>query len=134
MIKDAVLGKEMVISLKNKIGALADISKLLADHGLNIEGVAGYATDGDAKIMLVVDDTLRAGDALKKKGYSVKESEVVMVDLENKAGALKVMTAKLASEGIDIKYAYGTVCAGNCPARIVLATSNNEKTEVALKR
>jgi len=134
MIKNAVLDKEIVITLKNKVGALAEISKLLADHGLNIEGVAGYATDGDAKIMLVVDDTLRAGDALKKKGYSVKESEVVVVDLENKAGALKVVTAKLASEGIDIKYTYGTVCSGSCPARIVLATNNNEKAEVALKK
>ena len=134
MIKSAKLGKELVVTVKNKVGALAEISKLLADHGINIEGVAGYAMDGDARLMFVADDTLRAGDALAKKGYSVKESEVVLVDLENKPGALKGLTAKLAAEKIDIKYAYGTACPEGCPARIVLATANNEKAEVVLTK
>ena len=134
MIKSAKLDKELVLVVKNKAGVLADISKLLADHGINIEGVAGYAVDGDAKLMFSVDDTLRAGDALKKKSYSVKEDEVVLVELENKPGALKGLTAKLAAEKRDIKYAYGTTCTGTCAARIVLSTVNNEKAEIVLNK
>lgn len=128
MIKDAWLIKEIVVSCENKIGSLANISKILADHDINIEGAAGYAEDGEAKIMLVTDDNLRAKEAIQKAGYkSVKESEAVMVDMMNKPGALKNLTAKLASEKIDIKYTYGTACAEACPARIILSTSNNEK-------
>ena len=134
MVKDANLGKEIVVTEKNKIGILANISKILADHGINIEGVAGYAAGGEAQIMLVAEDNLRAADAIKKAGYkSVKENEVVVVDLINKPGALKNITAKLVSGGIDIKYAYGTVCSGECPAKLVLSTSNNEKAVVLFK-
>ena len=134
MVKDANLGKEIVVTEKNKIGILANISKILADHGINIEGVAGYAAGGEAQIMLVAEDNLRAADAIKKAGYkSVKENEVVVVDLINKPGALKNITAKLVSGGIDIKYAYGTVCSGGCPAKLVLSTSNNEKAVVLFK-
>ena len=134
MLKDVNLGKELVVSLPNKVGILADISKILADHGINIEGVAGYAQGTDAKIMIVAEDTLRAKEALLKGGYkAVKESEVLVLDLENKPGALKVITAKLAKDGIDIRYAYGTACPSGCPARLIIATSANEKALVSLK-
>lgn len=131
MIRNANLGKELVLTAANKVGILADISKLLADHGINIEGVAGYVVSKEAKLMFVTNDNLRAGDAIKKKGYKdVKEHEVIIVDLENKAGALKVLTHKLLAEKIDINYVYGTVCAGGCPAKLVLSTSDNEKAIV----
>ena len=135
MIKNARLAKEIVVTVVNKIGVLADMSKLVAEHGVNIESVAGYAANNEAKIMLVTDDNLRASDALKKAGYkSLKEEEVVIVELDNKAGALKQITSCLAAEGIDIKHVYGTTCPGGCPARIVLSTSDNEKALVAFKK
>lgn len=135
MVKNSGLTKEIVVTDKNKVGILANISKILAEHGINIEGVAGYAADDDAKIMLVTADNLRASDAIKKAGYkSVRENEVIKIDLVNKPGALKTITAKLAAEGIDLKYAYGTICSTGCPAKIILSTSNNEKALVLLKQ
>ena len=135
MVKAAHLGKEIVVNVVNKIGVLADISKIVADHGINIEAVAGYAKDNEAEIMLVTDDNLRATDALRKANYkSIKEREVVIVELDNKAGALKQITGTLAAQSIDIKHIYGTTCPTNCPARIVISTSDNEKALVAFKR
>jgi hypothetical protein len=135
MIKDANLSKELVITTENKVGILANMSKILADHGINIEGVAGYAAENNqAKIMIVAEDTLRAKEALQKAGYTnIRESEVIVVDLENKPGALKSITAKMADAKIDIRYIYGTACPSGCPARIVLATNNNEKAVVLFK-
>jgi len=134
MLKDVNLAKEIVVTVGNKIGVLADISKILADHGINIEAVAGYADNAEAKIMLVTDDNLRSVDALNKKNYkSIVEKEIIVIELENKAGALKNITSKLASEGIDIKYIYGTACSAGCPAKIILSTSDNEKALVAFK-
>ena len=129
MVKNAVLGKEIALRVANKIGVLAGVSKLIADHGVNIVAVAGYAVEGnnEAEIMMVTDDNLRAADALKKEGYKPKEREVVVIELENKAGALKVVTSKLANEKIDLKYIYGTACAEACPAKLVLSTSDNAK-------
>jgi len=135
MLKSAHLGKEVVVVVVNKIGILADISKNMAEHGINIEAIAGYSMGAEAHIMLVTGDNLRASDALKKAGYSsLREREVVIVELENKAGALKNVTTTLAAQGIDIKHIYGTTCAGGCPAKIVIYTSDNEKALVAFKK
>ncbi|MFH1441389.1 MAG: ACT domain-containing protein [Candidatus Omnitrophota bacterium] len=136
MVQSAELGKEVVVTVVNKIGVLNDMSKLLAEHGLNIEAVAGYTTAAnEAKIMLVTNDNLRAVDALKKAGYKgAKENPVIVLVLENKPGALKIITAKLASEDIDIKYIYGTTCSGDFPAKIVISTSDDEKALVGFKK
>lgn len=136
MIKNVQLGKEIVVTVTNKIGVLADMSKLVAESGINIEAVAGYVEkDNTAKIILVTNDNLRIIDALKKAGYtSATERETIIIELEDKPGALEHITTALASEDIDIKTIYGTTCSGDCPARIVLSTSNNEKALVAFKK
>ena len=135
MLKSAELGKEILVTVMNRIGVLADMAKILADHGINILAVTGYAVNNDANIMIVTEDNLRAVDALKKAGYKgTKENPVLILELENKAGALKNITAKLASENIDIKYLYGTTCSSACPSRVVLSTNNDEKALVAFKK
>lgn len=135
MIKSAGMGKEILVTVKNKIGVLADMCRIVADHGINIEAVSGWGKDPDAKIRFVTADNLRALDALKKAGYtSIEEVDVLLVELDNKPGALKNVTSFMAAQGIDIKYAYGTACSGGCPSKLVLSTSNNEKALLVLKR
>ena len=135
MLTNARRGKEIVVTVDNKVGALAEITDLLADAGININAVAGHAASGNqAKITFVTTDNARAMEVFKKKQYpSVAESDVVIAELENRAGALKQVSLKLATENIDIKYIYGTTCGSQGPAMIVLATSDNEKALSVIK-
>lgn len=134
MIKNAEMGKELVLTVPNKMGMMAKASKTLSDHGINIEGVAGYAIGNEAKIMIVADDILRAAEALKKAGFEkIETKEVVVVQLENKTGALKSLSSKLLDAKIDIRYIYGTTCSGGCAATIIVSTIDNEKALVIFK-
>jgi len=134
VIKNAQMGKELVLTVPNKMGTMANVSKILADHGINVEGVAGYSMGNEAKIMLVADDVLRASDALMKAGFKTIESkEVVVVELQNKVGAMKSLSQKLLDAKIDIRYLYGTTCTGGCAATVVVSTSDNEKALVVFK-
>lgn len=135
MIKSAKIAKEVEITVVNKIGVLADISRIIADSGINIRALTGYALDNKAVILLVSDENVRVMDALKKEGYkALKEKEVVLVELGNKVGALKGLTARLAENEIDIKRIYGSACSEGCPALLVLSTRNNDKAVVAFKK
>lgn len=136
MVKSVQLTKEIVVVTENKIGILADISKMLADKNINIEAVAGYnLPDNTAKLMLITNDNARALDALKTNGHKpVKESEAVMIELDNKVGALKGLTEKLAANKIDIKYMYATTCNAGCPSRLVFAATDNAKALALLKK
>lgn len=132
MIKSVNLGEEIVITTKNKVGILADISAMLANEGVNIEAICGYEVGKTGKILMVTNANLRIVSQLRKKGYkSVKETEVVIVELEDKPGALKVVTTELKKKRIDVKYLYVTSSYSGGSSRMVMQTSDNE-TAMAL--
>lgn len=135
MIKGVELGEEIVVTTENKPGLLADISRIMAESGINIDAAVGYEFGDKARLMLVTSANLLVIDALKKRGYeSVKETEVVEVDLENKPGAIKVVTTELANNDIDIHYIFVTSCTKGCPSKMVLETSDNEKAIALLQK
>ncbi len=135
MIRSVGLGEEIVITTKNKIGLLADISRMLANEGINIESVLGYETGNTARLMLVTNANLPIIKELKKKKYkSVKETEVLMVEIENKPGALKVVTTELKKAKIDIKYLYVTPPSLGDSSKMVVQTSDNEAAMAALMK
>lgn len=135
MINRVFIGEEIVITTKNKVGLLADISTIAVNHGINIDAVLGYKVDHTAKMLLITRANLPIMAFLRKKKYKyMKETEVVVVDLSNKPGALKLVTTELKNNKIDIKYVYVTACSCGGSSRMVLQTSDNEKTMSLLTR
>lgn len=135
MIKSVSLGEEITITTKNKVGIMADIAMMLANEGINIEAVSGYEIGNTAKLMMLTDANLRIVAELQKKKYkSVEENEVVVVELENKPGALKVVTTELGKKGIDIRYLYVTSSSSGGSSRMILQTSDNENAMALLSK
>jgi len=134
MIRNVMIGEEIEITTINKVGLLADIALALANEGINIEAAVGYSMGKMAKLMLITNANIRIVDALKKKKYkSVKESEVLIVELENKPGALKVVTTELKAKKIDLQHLYVTTSAGGW-SRMVLQTDDNENAMAVLNK
>ncbi len=137
MLKKAALVKQIYVTVTNEVGVLNRMADYLADRGINIEAVAGYEMTGTdkAKVMLVVDDTRRATDLLKQKGFTaLEEREEILVELENKPGSLKSVTSILEAKGINIKQIYGSMSSEKSPVRVVMATSDNQTAIVTLKK
>ena len=137
MVRSVTLGEEIVVTTKNKVGIMADIAMTLANEGVNIESVVGYEEDHTGKVMLVTSANIRVMDELKARGYTdVKEREVVLVDLENKRGALKVVTQELKDNEIDIQHLYVTspTGPGASSSKMVLLTNDNEAAMAVLSK
>ncbi|MFH2138522.1 MAG: hypothetical protein ABII88_08435 [Candidatus Omnitrophota bacterium] len=136
MIQEVVIGKEICVTVVNEVGALAKITSFLVNHGINLEAVAGYARSmgEEAGLMFVTSNNLAAIDALSDYGYeAIRENDVIIVGVENRPGALKNISERLAQNDINIVYIYGTNCSQGCPAKIVLSTSNNYRALEILK-
>jgi hypothetical protein len=137
MLRKAMMAKQISVTVVNKIGVLDVMAGYLADRGINIEAIAGYEIQGSDKssIMLVVDNTLRASEAIKERGFgSVDEQDVVLVELDNKPGALKTVTHILALKGINIKFIYATTSLETSPVKVIISTSDNEAAFISLKK
>ena len=135
MIKSVTIGEEIVVTTRNKIGILADASVIMANNGINIDALLGYEVGFTAKLLIMTSGNLRVLNDLRKKKYkSIKETEVVVVEINNKPGALKVVAAELKNNKIDVKYVYITSSSCGDSSRMVLQTSDNEKTMALLSR
>jgi len=124
---DARTEKELNFMAPDKVGLLNEISKSLADAGVNIVSLTAYEMDGNASFMMVTSDSSKASEVLGSKGYKVDLNEVVLYELENKIGAMTSVTDKLAAAGINMRYMYGTTGTPDTPALLVFASDNNAK-------
>jgi len=127
----ARMAKEAIIRIRNRMGVLAQVTRTIADKGINVEAVIGTVEGGDAVIRLVTGDHQRTLDVLRELRPDVQESKVVLAEVEHRPGLLRSITEKLAQENIDLYYLYGTATdADTC--LIVFASANNDRAVMAL--
>lgn len=130
MIKNAVRSRQISVIARNEIGVLARLMSFLVDHGINVETIAGFSnyTGDEGNIIFITDNNKDAIGELLNHGYEdITEKDVIIVELENRPGALKNISEILALNGININYLYCTTCSSGCPAKVVLSTSDNDK-------
>ncbi|MFH1768858.1 MAG: ACT domain-containing protein [Candidatus Omnitrophota bacterium] len=130
MTRSIIKAKEITVVVKNEVCALARIMSFLVNHSINLESIAGYSNhSGDqGSLIFITNNNMAAINELLSNGYrDIGENEVIVVELENRPGALKNISELLAQNGININYIYCTTCKSGCPAKIVLNTSDNEK-------
>jgi len=123
---EAKQGKEIVLSVKNEIGLLFELSKLLAEKGVGILAINATVCGEECVIRLVTDDNLRTRDALVDKGYAADEEDVILVEVLHKPGMLKRVTEVMAGEKIDVHHAYATASEDQEKCLLVLHSANDE--------
>jgi hypothetical protein len=124
--------QQILVRVTNEIGILADLSKVLADHGINMLAISGTGRGDRGEICLITDDNLRACDALTEHRYAPEQHSVIVLEAEHKPGLLRRITAKLASAGINIERVYATALTSQSWCFVVLHTSDDERALVLL--
>jgi hypothetical protein len=101
------MATNLTIELEDKPGILAELGEALGGASINIEGFCGYASGGRGTLHLLVDDAAAARSALEGSGITVQgEREVVVVDVEDRPGALGAIARRIASAGVSLNLAY----------------------------
>ncbi|HEV2437245.1 MAG TPA: ACT domain-containing protein [Verrucomicrobiae bacterium] len=118
------MAKEAIVRVENRMGALAQVTRNLADMGINIEAVIATLEGPDAVIRMVTGDHQRTMDALRDQRLEVQEAKVVTAEVAHRPGLLREITEKLARQHIDLSYLYGTAAGDKC--LIVFSSTNND--------
>jgi hypothetical protein len=99
--------EEVVVSVDDRPGLLADIGELLGGAGVNIETLGAYDHDGSGVIHLVVDDGEEAGEILRANGFKVELTRPVLTaTLDDRPGELGRYCRRLSEAGVTISSAY----------------------------
>jgi hypothetical protein len=119
------MAKDAIVRINNQPGALARVTKSVADKGINIEAIIATVEGADAVIHLVTSDHQRTINTLHERQLEVQETKVVVIEALHRPGLLQHITEKLARENMDLFYLYATAAeADKC--LVVLSSTNNE--------
>jgi hypothetical protein len=105
--------RDFAIQLTHRPGELARVANILGRHRVNLKAVAGLAIGTHVTIRIVPDDVESARAALESANIRFEESEIVQVLLENRAGELATVSARLGEGGVNLRAIYLTGIAGN---------------------
>ncbi len=125
--------KQLSVFVQNEIGSLAGVTAVLKDNRINLRAIASVDTPEFAILRMVVDQPEKAKEVLNAKGYAVKVSEAVAVELEDQPGVLDGMLHVIADAGIGINYIYSIVLRNGKAPLMILNTDNLAKTASVLK-
>jgi len=100
--------KQFSLFLVNKPGVLAQICQTLADAKINIKALTLMDSQEHGVLRLVAEDGVRAREKLAALNIPITETEVLCVELANRPGAMADVCNRLASEHVNINYAYCT--------------------------
>ena len=131
-MRTARIGKEAVVQVPNRMGALTRVARFVSDKGIDIQAVVATVEGTDAIVRLVTDDHLRTMDALRENNLNPVEARVVMVEVANRPGLLRHITERLVSENIDLAYLYASATTASEKCLVIFATSNNDRAVVVL--
>ena len=123
---------QISVSLPNKRGQLAELCGALAAQKVNILAISVAENTDLGTVRMVVSKPDAAAKKLDEMGLTYAQSEVLMVRLPHKIGALAEAAAKLRKARVDISYVYGSTGSTRGNAAIVVATANLKAAEKAL--
>jgi len=125
--------KEVSIRVLNDIGILAQLTRIVADKGVNIRAAAAWVEDDNQGVVrLVTDDNLRAMDALRAHNYAPVEIGSIEVLMHHSPGMLGSICQKIGNSGINILYLYASAPVSEETCLVVLSTDNNDRALVLL--
>ncbi|MCX6770125.1 MAG: ACT domain-containing protein [Candidatus Micrarchaeota archaeon] len=94
--------KSITVVAEDRVGLLADISYILGSSHINIESLSVIVQSTTSMVNITVKDEKRATDLLRKNGFKVLESEMLLVKIKNEPTQMAAFTAKLSSNKISI--------------------------------
>ncbi|MDD6031406.1 MAG: ACT domain-containing protein [Kiritimatiellae bacterium] len=123
---------QISIFLENKVGQLAQVCKVLADNDVSLVTLSLAETADFGIARLVVDDTAKAEDVLRRNKYIVKATPVVAVAVPDRPGGMAEVVSTLSAKGCDIEYSYAFALRHGEKAVLVFRFKNNEQATAVI--
>ena len=101
--------RQLAVFIQNRAGRVSEVTGLLGDNSINIRGFSVADTVDFGILRLVVDDPDQALETLQDAGFTVREDEVICIDLPDTPGSLATALKIVAEAGVNIEYIYSLV-------------------------
>ena len=122
-----MLVKQISVFLENKSGRLAKVTSVIGESGVDIRAMSIADTTDFGILRLIVNQPEKIEAMLKEKGFTVRETEVIAVGMEDQPGSLANILTILENSGMSIEYMYAFVGNNDMKAVVIIKVEDNKK-------
>ncbi len=122
--------KQISVSLDNTPGQFLAVSEFLGAEAINIRAISVADTSDISTVRFVTDDPDKTANVLRSRGYSVKITDVLAVEVPDHPGGLQAVLKPLKASGINVHYLYTYLGRGASGTPVVII--GVDKTEQAV--
>jgi hypothetical protein len=101
--------KQISVFLENNAGRLGEVTRVLANGGINIRAISIADTADFGILRLIVDKSDEAVEALAKGGFTTRLSDVVAVEIGDTPGSLAKVMELFQKSNVNIEYLYASL-------------------------
>ena len=123
---------QISVFLENRTGQLAEITRLLAEAGVDIRALAIAETSDYGLARMIVDDSQKASSILLQHGDILSMTPVWAVEVPDRPAGLAQLLAVLAESHIAVEYMYSLFTHREGCAYMVMRVSDDPKFLSAL--
>ena len=118
---------QITVFLENRSGQLAQITRLLADAGVDVRAISIAETTDYGLARMIVDDSHKASDILLQHGDILSMTPVWAVEVPDRPAGLAELLSVLADACVDVEYMYSLFTHKDGYAYMVLRVSDEIK-------
>ena len=98
--------KQLSIFMENKAGRMAEISRILADGGVNIRALSVADTTGFGILRLIVDDPEKAERVCRAAGLTTALTDAIAISMDDRPGGFADVMETVAEAKTSVEYMY----------------------------
>jgi len=126
--------EQIAVFLENKSGRLAEITRVLAEHAINIRALSVADTADFGILRLIVDKVDEAKKVLKENGFTVGKTNVIAVEVPDRTGGLAGVLKIVEAAGLNVEYMYAFVNKSGENAVLIFRFDDMDKAIDALQK
>lgn len=115
--------RQLSVFIENRQGRLGEVLNVLKASGVNILSMSIADTTEYGLLRLIVNNPEKARDSLISEGYSSMLTDVLIIKIPHRAGALQEILEVIAGKNVNIEYMYGLSVDG-ADASVVMKTND----------
>ena len=124
--------RQLTVAWQNRPGELANVCRVLAEVGVNIQALATAEAGEYGAVRMLVDDVEKARNVFRDAGVAHTTIDVLVLEIPNEPGALSGLAARLSAERVNIEYFYASVAPACDTALGVFKVSDPHRAEKAV--
>ena len=119
--------KQISVFLENSAGRIGEVTKVLAETGINLRAISIADTADFGILRLIVNKCDEAIKTLKEAGFTTKVSDVIALEIDDTPGGLAKVMDFFRKTMVNIEYLYSSLEGEKGKAVVIIKLEDHQK-------